>query len=166
MGTCLSFSSAPSFHLPFHTLPLNLITSHLVRMIKVQALSIAETKPCLISRQLCSQFRKSRINPHCALSPSTLAQHLCWPVNSPAAVVQNGTAAQLHSHRHSPSSAAAREGEQETCRAHPAPAFVLKIFIRIYQTQGSGRQQAQPAWHNTALRAAKQTERRMCSSLV
>lgn len=119
----------------------------------------------MITRQLCFQLRKSGINPRHALSPGTLAQHLRQPVNSPAAVVQNGTAAQLHGHGSSPA-AAGREGEWETCRAHPAPACVLKIFIHIYQTQGSGRQRAQAAWHNTAPRAAKQTERRMCSSLV
>lgn len=48
---------------------------------------------------------------------------------------------------------------QESCRAQPSPVFVWKIFIHIYQTQGLGRQQAKVAWHNAALRAARQTKR-------
>lgn len=58
-----------------------------------------------------------------------------------------------------PPQPASREGEQETCRAHPSPVFVWKIFIHIYQTQGLGRQQGKVAWHNTARRAARQTKR-------
>lgn len=48
---------------------------------------------------------------------------------------------------------------QESCRAQPSPVFVWKIFIHIYQTQGLGRQQVKVAWHNTALRAARQMKR-------
>lgn len=115
---------------------------------------------------MCSQFRKSQINPHHALSPSTLAQHLRWPVNSPAAVVQNGTAEWQHSSTATTTAPALLPAGKETgvLQGSAISSFCLENIYPHLSDPRFGKAASKGCLAQHSPEGSQADEKRMCSS--